>query len=299
MLRRLFAVCTALLLGLLALPAGAVSQPVLVFFPFAVGDSVPASLGSQIPAKIEAELQAIGGVTIIQGDPAAQATSYRSLARAAGADAYVTGSVVAIGNSFAGLEELVSARSGVLLWSNSIAFRSIDGVSGAGKTLHDMLVAAPTPQTAGTLPTAAPAPAPGAPAPAAQRVGIIVLPTDGNSSHDERTLADQTVTAAIKHLGFTLVPLPKSRGSLSSTCDQTHAALLLSTRVDLSRTVPKAGDLAQSTAIVSMVTYTCATKAFDPNPVAVDHVAATNNDALKAAITDAIVLLPSLPPVAN
>jgi hypothetical protein len=296
MLRRSFAVFTALLLGALALPAGAVVQPVLVFFPFAVGASVPASLASQVPAKMEAELQAIGGVTIIQGDPAAQATSFRTLARAAGADAYVTGTIVAIGNSFAGLEELVSARSGVLLWSSSIAFRTIDEVSGGGKALHDLLVAAPTPQTAGTLPTA---PAPASPAPAAQRVGIIVLPTDGNSSRDERTLADQTVAAAIKHLGFTLIPLPKSRGSLSSTCDNTHAAMLLSTRVDLSRTVPKTGDLPQSTAIVSMVTYTCATKAFDPNPVAVDHTAANNNDALKAAITDAIVLLPSLPPVAN
>jgi hypothetical protein len=295
MLRRSLAVFTALLLGALALPAGAVIQPVLIFFPFAVGASVPASLASQVPAKMEAELQAIGGVTIIQGDPAAKAESFRSLARAAGADAYVTGSIVAIGNSFAGLEELVSARSGVLLWSNSVAFHGVDEITGVGKTLHDLLVAAPTPQTAGTLPVAQPA---GSPTPQPQFAGIVVLPADGNSSRNQRSLADQTVAAAIKHLGFTLVPLPKSRTSMSDTCDQTHALMLLATRVDTSRAVAKSGDV-QATAIVSMVPYTCATKNFDPNPVAVDHVAATDVDAIKAAINDAIVLLPSLPPVPN
>jgi hypothetical protein len=295
MLRRSFAVIAAVLLGTLALPAAAASQPVLVFFPFAVGTSVPASLASQVPAKMEAELQAIGGVTIIQGDAAAQATSFRSLARAAGADAYVTGSIVAIGNSFAGLEELVSARSGVLLWSNSVSFRTVDEVSGAGKSLHDLLVAAPTPQTAGTLPVAQTA---GPATPPPPRVGVVALPTDGNSTRDEHGFADQTVIAAIKHLGFTVIAPPKQRISLAAVCDQTHASLLLSTRVDMSRTVAKTGDV-QSTAIVSMVTYSCTTKSIDPNPVAVDHIAGTNNDAIKAAITDAIVLLPSLPPNAN
>lgn len=294
MLRRSFAVLAAVLVAALALPADAIQRPVLVFFPFNAGASVPATLSTQIPAKIEAELKALGGIAIIDGDPTAKPESFRSLARAAGADGYVSGSIVAIGNSFAVLEQLVSARSGVMLWSNSTGFRSIDEVRGAGQSLHDLLVTVQPPLTAGTLPVEAVAPAA-----APSGAGILPLPSDGNSSRDDRSLADQTVAAAIKHLGFTVLANPKGQHNLAGLCSDSHAKLLLSTRVDMSRAVPKTGGDAVTTAIVSMVVYDCTTKTFDPNPVAVTHAGATNSVAIKAAITEALVLLPSLPPVPN
>jgi TolB-like protein len=298
MVRRLFAVLTALLVGTLALPAVAAPKPVLVFFPFATAATVPASFATQLPDKIAAELQALGGVTVLTGDPTAKPENYRALARAAGADDYVTGSIVALGSSYAVLEELVSARAGVLLWSNSVVFRSVDDISGVGRTLLDLLAPPAAPSTAGTLPTTA-TPAPAAVATLNPTVGIVALPADGNSSRDERAFADQTVATAIKHLGFKLLALPKNRPSLPALCGQTHAQLLLATRLDMSHPVPKTGGTPQATAIVSLTAYDCTTRALDPNPVAVDHVAATSNDAIRAAITEAIVLLPALPPIPN
>jgi TolB-like protein len=295
MLRRVFAVFAALLVGALALPAGAASKPVLVFFPFATGASVPAILGTQLPDRIEAELKSLGGFTILQGDPTAKPENYRALARAGGADDYVTGSIVALGNSYAVLEELVSARSGVLLWSNSQVFRTIDDIVGVGRTLVNLLTPV-APSTAGTLPTSATA-APARAATATPTVGIVPLPADGNSTRDQRAFAEQTVAAAIKHLGFKLLPTPKGRPNLPGLCNQTHAQLILATRLDMSRGVPKTGGDPQTMAIVSLTAYDCTTRALDPNPVAVDHLAPTSDEAIRAAVTEAIVLLPALPPI--
>jgi TolB-like protein len=292
--RGLLAVLAALLVGSLAFPAAAAGETVVVF-PFSVGDAVPANLAGDVANKIANELSAAGpGITVIHGDPGAKLRDFRTLADAAGADAYLTGSIVSVGaNNYAGIEQLVSARSGVLVWSNSISFRSIDDIVGAGQTLHDLLVNSDRPQTAGTLPVAA------TPTPVPQYGGIVILPVDGTASRTEKDVALQSVTAAITHLGFFVVPMPRRSQESAGLCDATHARLLLSTRLDVRRGAAAAGGAPQTTAIVSFTAYNCATDALDPNPIALDRVAPDGGDAIRTAVNDALILLPALPPTPN
>jgi hypothetical protein len=294
--RRLLAVLAVLVVAAATVPVrGAEPPPVLMFFPFQAGSGVPDGVGAAASKQIASELTAIGGVTVVLGDPSVQRTDFRSTARAAGADAYVTGQIVSIGtNRYAGLEQLVSARAGVLLWSNTVQFRDVGDLSGAGRALHDVLLQVPAaPTTAGTLPTAA------TPTPGPQFGGILVLPATGSASRGARDLATQAVTDAVKHLGFQVVSMPRRSQAASGLCDATHAALLVSTRLEMTHGVPATGGPPQTTAIVSLATFNCATDAIDPNPIAVDHSALQDDDAIRAAVTDALVLLPALPPAPN
>jgi TolB-like protein len=293
--RRLLAVLAVLLVASLALPARAAAKPSIEFFPFVAGNGVPPALGAAIAQKIATDLTAVGGVGVMVGDPATQPVDFRVTARNAGADAYLTGSLVSVGtNSYAGIEQLVSARSGVLIWSRALTFRSVDDLTGNGQILHDLLLVAPAaPSTAGTLPTDA-TPAPGAAA-AAQFGGILVLPADGTASRSERDVATQAVTDAVKHLGFQIIAMPRRSGASSGLCSTTHARLLVATRLETARGVLQAGGPQQTTAIVSMTVFNCQTDALDPNPVAVNRVAPETNDAIRGAVTDALVLLPALP----
>jgi hypothetical protein len=126
-----------------------------------------------------------------------------------------------------------------------------------------------------------------------------VLPADGTAGRPDRALATQDVIEAIKHLGFTVVPMPHKADAASGLCSTTHALLVLATRLDLNRGVPKTGGPVQSTAIVSMTAFNCKANALDPNPVAVDRVAPQGDDAIRGAVGDALVLLPALPPAVN
>lgn len=294
LVRGMLAVLAALLVGSFAFPAGAAPAPTVVVFPFSVGDSVPANLAIDVANKIATELTAAGGVNVVRGDPTAKLRDYRAIADAAGADGYLTGSIVSVGaNTYAGLEQLVGARSGVLVWSNTISFRSIDDIVGVGKTLHDLLLNTGAPQTAGTLPvtpTATPVP---------QYAGIVVLPVDGTASRTEKDVAQQAVTDAIKHLGFYVVPMPRKSQADAGLCVATHAKLLLSTRLETRRGVPAGGGPAQTTAIVSFAAYDCSTDMLDPNPIALDRVAPDGSLAIRTAVNDALILLPALPPTPN
>jgi TolB-like protein len=294
LVRGLLAVLAVLLVGSFAFPAGAAPSPVVVVFPFTVGDTVPANLAVDVANKIAAELTAAGGINVIHGDPTVKLRDYRTVADAAGADYYLTGSIASVGaNSYAGIEQLVGARSGVLVWSNAISFRSVDDIVGAGRSLHDILLNVGAPQTAGTLPvtpTATPVP---------QYAGIVILPVDGTASRTEKDVAQQAIGDAIKHLGFYVVPMPRRNQANSGLCDATHAKLLLSTRLETRRAVPAGGGGPQTTAIVSFTAYNCTTDALDPNPIALDRVAPDGNAAIRAAVNDALILLPALPPTPN
>jgi TolB-like protein len=294
LVRALLAVLAALLAGSLAFPAAA-AAPAVVVFPFSVGDGVPANLAVDVANKIATELTAAGGVTVIHGDPTSKLRDFRTIADAAGADAYLTGSIVSVGaNTYTGIEQLVGARSGVLIWSNAITFRSVDDIVGGGRSIHDLLLNSGVPVTAGTLPTAPTA------TPVPQFAGIVILPVIGTASRPEKDLAYQSVTDAIKHLGFYVVPMPR-RNNLEDVglCGETHAKLVLSTRLETRRGIPAGGGAPQTTAIVSFSAFDCTTETLDPNPIALDRAAPDGGTAIRTAVNDALILLPALPPTPN
>jgi TolB-like protein len=145
---RLLALFAVFVLTFAARPAAA-AAPVLVVYPFAVSASMADGDGARLADKIAAEITALGGVTVVRGAAGAKPADYRSLARAAGANVYYTGSIVPVGVRYAAIQQLVSTHSGTVTWSTTMQFRGIDDVVGAGAQVRDEVLrgaATPGPQ---------------------------------------------------------------------------------------------------------------------------------------------------------
>jgi hypothetical protein len=150
MLRVLLAVLAGLAVVTVALPARAANR-VLVMYPFAVTESMADDTGVRLTDKIAAEISALGGIAVVRGADTKPA-DYRSFARAAGAEVYYSGSIVPVGAGYSAIEQLVSTRSGIVMWSTTMQFRSVADVVGEGAHVHDELLRGEA--------TPAPAPAP-------------------------------------------------------------------------------------------------------------------------------------------
>jgi TolB-like protein len=139
MLRIAFAVLAGFVL-LTAAPVRA-ADPILVVFPFAQNEGIGAGLGAAVVDKIATELTAAGGVTVVRGSLTAKPAQYRALARAAGADFYLSGSIAAVGVSYSAIEQLVTTGAGIAMFSTTFAFHTVDDVHGEGEKIRDAVVA--------------------------------------------------------------------------------------------------------------------------------------------------------------
>ncbi len=290
MLRRLALVLAVLIVPLAALPSGAASQQVLVVYPFAVSGSAAPELGAQLSAKIAAEITQLGGIKVEIGSPATKPSDYRSAAQAAGAEQYFTGSIQPVFTSYSAIEQLVSTRSGVVLWSVMFQFRSVDDVVGQGARVRDVLFAAAATPTPGATGIELITPPP--------LSGFAVLPLTGSAPEADRQSATQTLSATLQAHGYKVSLVNGSAtldpaGNSVTLCTTTGVQTLIigtldTTSVATSGTVP-----AQTTAHVALQLYDCRTHAFSKQPTVVNHIAPVAGDAIHGAIEDAVSALPS------
>ncbi len=288
MLRRLVAVLAGLLVSLCALPSGAATR-VLVVYPFAVSGSAPEEMGKQISDKVGAEIASLGGVQVVRGAPATKTADYRSAAQAAGADYYYSGSIVPVFTSFSAIEQLVSTRTGTVMWSVTIHFKSIAEVNGEGERVRAELFRGEKPPP-GIAPTGASiAPPPGS--------GFAILPVTGSAVDADKLFATRAIVQALQQRGYKVVTVTSANpidavANGPEACTTTGAQALVSGTLDTSR-VAASGAEAQTTAHVALRTYDCRSHALDVQATVVNHIAPVPNDAITGAVVDAVSAFPS------
>jgi hypothetical protein len=294
------ALLAGLLFSLCGLPGAAATLPSLVIYPFAVnGSNSPPDLGSALADQIAAEVTALGGVTVIHGN--AKPEDYRSAARAAGADAYLTGAIVRVGSSYSAIEQLVRTGNGILIASQSIHFNSLAEAAGAGGYIRDQLAQRPAPVAVQSVPPPTPKPSPSATpsarpsaAPSA-RGAFAVMPVGGPANDAERAYAVAVMVAALKQLGLPAVAIgqtvdPQSGGA--ALCTTTGATALIAGTLEtrlVAGTAP-----AQIEASVGLRGYRCQTRTLDPDLGPSAFMAHDEGDAIRQAIDNAVLLLPSV-----
>jgi TolB-like protein len=298
---------------LLALPSSAAPSQIIVVFPFAVSGAAIPAIGNELTDQIAAEAAAPGDLTVIRGD--AQPSEYRNTARANGADAYLTGTIMRVGTTYSAIVQLVSSRTSVLMWSQSIHFRTLAEAAGVGRRFHDVLVHPAVSLSAGAVAAAArpapsatpaalretPAVAPSAKPAAVEtpsttaRGAFAVMPMGGSADAEERTYATAVVVASLRLLGLKAVAVvqsvnPESGGS--ALCATTGATALLAgtltTKLEQNSTPP------QISASVALRGYRCAAQAIDPDLGPSTFMARNDADAIRQAINNAVLLLPSV-----
>jgi hypothetical protein len=168
--------CVTLAVTLIdATPAPLVAAPTIMIFPMRQPEGLDPKAGVGYSTRLGSALTALGGVNVVLGDPATTATDYLHVAKAAGADFYMMGSVAPpINNAVAVVQQVVSTRTGIVSWSGTAYITSTDDVAGQAPLIKTALM---TYQTRGYLaifnppPSAGPTVAP-TPAPKGKRVSI-------------------------------------------------------------------------------------------------------------------------------
>jgi hypothetical protein len=145
--------------------------PTLVVFPLNHAEGTDPSAGIAYAAQLGNALKALGGVKVIVADPATTPADFLHVAKAAGGEYYFMGSIAPpLNNAAAVIEELVSTRSGTIVWSKTAYISRPDDVLDQGPVVKDallnyadrgyFLVLNPTPKPIDT------------PAPAARKKGV-------------------------------------------------------------------------------------------------------------------------------
>jgi hypothetical protein len=156
--------CAALAVALM----GASTQsffgtPTIVIFPYRPSDGMDPSAGIGYANQLGDALKALGGVNVVMADPATVPADYLHTAKAAGADYYFMGSFAPpTQNAVPLIEQIVSARSGTVVWSSTAYLSTATDVSSQAQVVKTAVTGYVTRSYADVLnpppPTAAPKP---------------------------------------------------------------------------------------------------------------------------------------------
>jgi hypothetical protein len=217
---RLLAALSALLLLIVHAPVAHAAVPaatiVLEIFPLAALGDVDPAAGADLSLRLSDEIAGLGGVRIITGGASTAPADYGTVARAAGAGYYLTGSIAAVGSGVAAIVQVVGTRSGTVLWSSTSQLTKIADITGVGAQVRAMLFERDQrPYLDLGSPASAPPPAPSkiaaAPTP---NVRPLPIPSDAlvDASPPAAAAAAESAVAqgpaTVIMLGFSVPPSP-------------------------------------------------------------------------------------------
>lgn len=128
--------CTALAVTLLGAGSALLPQATLVIFSFTPAVGADPNSGAEYSKQLGAALTALGGVKVVMADTATVAADYLRTAKAAGGDYYLIGHIAPpLNNTLSVIEQMVSTRSGTVVWSETAHVSSDDDVAAQAPTI--------------------------------------------------------------------------------------------------------------------------------------------------------------------
>lgn len=268
MLRSFLVVCvTALMLPLMgATTPVLINAPVVVVFPLLGAQGVASDVGSSVSLILATQIAELGGITVKPAPPGTQQADFLETARKLATDYYVSGFVTPLGDQVSVVEQLVSVKSGSVVWSNTAQLAVYGDARASGTLLHNQILqyagrGFSTLDQAHVVPTQAPRrrTVAAAPTPTPVSKTATILDFDGAAQEAVRNYAPTAVIRTFRQYG-----IEGSRASISSKevatlgpllCAQTGADLLLGGAVNVEQQDPENGWMFD--AVVRLTGYDC------------------------------------------
>ena len=114
--------------------------PVLLVYSFTVNGDARKESGARLAVLIGSQIAQLGGVTVKPGAPGTQRVDFLTAARNANADYYLSGYVTPIGDEVTVVEQLVSAQTGIIAYSNTAQIKTYAEAAGQGDILRTALL---------------------------------------------------------------------------------------------------------------------------------------------------------------
>ena len=130
--------CTGLAVTLMGATSSLLPQATLVIFPFTSAEGADPTSGIEYSKQLGAALTELGGIKVVMADTATVPANYLRTAKTAGGDFYLMGHVAPpIKNAIAVIEQVVSTRSGTVVWSETAHVSSDDDVLAQAPTVKN------------------------------------------------------------------------------------------------------------------------------------------------------------------
>ncbi|GAC1405283.1 MAG: hypothetical protein NVSMB64_09890 [Candidatus Velthaea sp.] len=144
-MRRFFTIIFAIALGLPLVAAGPsttiLPPPVLLVYPLTVnGGDVQKESGSRIAVIIAQSIANLGGVVVKPAPPGTERKDYLAVTRAQNAEYYLSGYVTPLGDGASVVEQLVSAQSGIVIYSGTAQIKTYNDADGQGDLIRTALL---------------------------------------------------------------------------------------------------------------------------------------------------------------
>lgn len=124
-----------------AAPQQVTSLPIIVVFPFGTSSEIPADNGVKAANLFVQVMNSSGGLDAIGAPATIKQANYLGYARTVNADYYVTGYMTPLGEGVSLVEQVVSARSGTMVFGQTAQIDSFEDASSQAITVHDGIVA--------------------------------------------------------------------------------------------------------------------------------------------------------------
>lgn len=122
-------------------PEQVTSLPIIVVFPFGTSSDIPAANGEKAANLFVQVMNSAGGLDAIGAPATVKHENYLGYARTVNADYYVTGYMTPLGEGVSLVEQVVSTRSGTMIFGQTAQINSFEDASSQAITVHDGIVA--------------------------------------------------------------------------------------------------------------------------------------------------------------
>lgn len=117
------------------------SMPMVVVFPFETSTDLKAGSGQNAAQVFVDQMNADGGLDTIQAPASVKRGDYLTYAKNLNADYYVTGYMTPLGNGVSLVEQVVSTRSGTIVYGKTAQIDSFLDATAQATSVHDGIVA--------------------------------------------------------------------------------------------------------------------------------------------------------------
>jgi hypothetical protein len=118
-----------------------VSLPIVVVYPFGASSDIAAGNGEKAANLFVQEMNNAGGIDAIGAPASVVRNDYLKYAKSVNADYYVTGYMTPLGNGVSLVEQVVSTRSGAMIFGQTAQVESFEDASSQAIAIHDGIMA--------------------------------------------------------------------------------------------------------------------------------------------------------------
>jgi TolB-like protein len=124
-----------------AAPPAYSTKPTVVVFPFSAnGSQIDREASSRLATIIATQMASTGSVKVIPPPPATERKDFLAVARANNCDYYVSGFISSLGDGVSVVEQVVSAATGIVVFSNTAQLKTYADAAGQGDDLATFVV---------------------------------------------------------------------------------------------------------------------------------------------------------------